>query len=210
MSKMALTPNVPQYWEKLYEEGKDDWDIGKATPALLEFFKHPSCPRKGDVLVPAAGRGWDAEAWAKRGHNVLAVDFCPTAVDAMERLAENSDKLNIVNMDMFLMNPRDVKSGAKKFDIIYDYFGFNSVHPGRRDECVEMWFKMLKDDGILIGFFCPLCDEKYGEFPPFSISKEELETRFEGLFEIKKRIVPKKSVKSRSGKEEIWLLEKIK
>jgi hypothetical protein len=69
---------------------------------------------------------------------------------------------------------------------------------------------MLKDGGLLIGFFCPLGNEKYGEHPPFSISREELEMRFQGLFEIKKIIVPKKSVKKRAGKEEIWLLEKIK
>jgi len=77
----------PQYWEKLYEQGLDDWDLGEATPALLEFFEHPSCPKHGDVLVPAAGKGWDAEAFAKRGHNVLAVDFCPSALDSMELLA---------------------------------------------------------------------------------------------------------------------------
>jgi hypothetical protein len=210
MSNVVLTPNVPQYWEKLYEEGKDYWDLGKATPALLEFFKNKNCPKKGDVLVTAAGRGWDAEAWAKRGHNVLAVDFCPTAVDAMEKLSENIDNFYILNMDMFLMSPSDVKSGEKKFDIIYDYFGFNSVHPGRRDECVEMWFRMLKDDGLFVGFFCPLGNEKYGELPPYSISKDELEMRFKGLFEVKKKIAPKKSVKDRAGKEEIWLLEKIK
>jgi len=209
MSKVVLTPNVPQYWEKLYEDGEDEWDLGKATPALLEFFKSKHCPKNGNVLVPAAGRGWDAAAWAKRGHDVLAVDFCPSAMDAMEKLAENIDNLNLLNMDMFLMNPRDEKIGGK-FDIIYDYFGFNSVHPGRRDECIEMWLAMLKDDGLLIGFFCPLGNEKYGEFPPYSISKEELEMRFEGIFEIKEIIVPTKSIKKRIGKEEIWLMEKVK
>jgi len=210
MIKVALTPNVPQYWEMLYEEGRDVWDLGEATPALLDFFKHPACPEAGSVLVPAAGKGWDAEAWAKRGHNVVAVDFCSSAFDSLEKLSESNSNLTALNTDMFLLNPRK----TKQFDIIYDYFGFNSVHPGRRDECVEMWLRMLKDNGFLIGFFCPLGDEKYGEIPPYSISKEELEARFKGIFDIKERIVPEKSIidragTDRTGKEEIWLLRKI-
>jgi len=214
MNNIALTPNAPQYWEILYEEGMDEWDLGEATPALLDFFKHPSCPEKGNILVPAAGRGWDAEAWARRGHNVVAVDFCSSAFDALEKLSDNNSNLTALNADMFLLNLHNGKASLEQFDIIYDYFGFNSVHPGRRDECVEMWLRMLKDDGLLIGFFCPLCGEKYGEGPPYSISKEELEVRFNGMLEIKERIVPKKSVKDRAGRdrtgrEEIWLLRKI-
>jgi len=214
MTNMALTPNVPQYWELLYEEGKDEWDLGEATPALLDFFEHPSCPKIGNVLVPAAGRGWDAEAWAKRGYNVVAVDFCSSAFDALEKLSENNINLTALNTDMFLLNQRNKKKCGSQFDIIYDYFGFNSVHPGRRDECIEMWLNMLKNDGLLIGFFCPLGDEKYGEGPPYSISREELEARFNGMLDIKEKIVPKKSAVERSGKdrtgiEEIWLLRKV-
>jgi len=214
MTNVALTPNVPQYWEILYEEGMDEWDLGEATPALLEFFEYPSCPKTGNVLVPAAGRGWDAEAWAKRGYNVVAVDFCSSAFDALEKLSDNNNNLTALNTDMFLLNPYDKRTCGKQFDIIYDYFGFNSVHPGRRDEYVEMWLRMLKDEGLLIGFFCPLGDEKYREGPPYGISKEELEVRFNGMLEIRERIVPKKSAKDRAGWdrtgiEEIWLLRKI-
>ncbi|MDR1829537.1 MAG: methyltransferase domain-containing protein [Candidatus Fibromonas sp.] len=214
MTNVALTPNVPQYWEILYEEGMDEWDLGEATPALLEFFEHPSCPREGNVLVPAAGRGWDAEAWAKRGYNVAAVDFCSSAFDALEKLSENNNNLTALNTDMFLLNLYEKKICENQFDIIYDYFGFNSVHPGRRDEYIEMWLRMLGDKGLLIGFFCPLGDEKYGEGPPYSISKEELEVRFNGMLEIEDKIVPKKSAidragRDRSGIEEIWLLRKI-
>jgi hypothetical protein len=209
MNKIALTPSISQYWEMLYEQGLDKWDLGEATPALLEFFEHPSCPKYGDVLVPAAGKGWDAEAFANRGHNVLAVDFCPSALDSMELLANNNNNLVPLNLDMFLLSPGEEKRGGKKFDIIYDYFGFNSIQPGRRDEYVEMLLRMLKDDGFLIGFFCPLCDENYGYDPPYCISSKELEARFKGIMEIEERIVPKRSIESRIGKEEIWLLRKI-
>ncbi|MCL2101721.1 MAG: TPMT family class I SAM-dependent methyltransferase [Fibromonadales bacterium] len=213
MSNMALTPNIPQYWELLYEQGKDDWDLGEATPALLDFFNHSSCPKAGSVLVPAAGRGWDAEAWAKRGHDAVAIDFCSSAFDVLEKLSDSNSNLIALNTDMFLLSPNHEQMKGKQFDIIYDYFGFNSVHPGRRDEYIEMWLRMLKDDGLLLGFFCPLDEEKYGEYPPYSISRKELEVRFNGILNIEEKIVPKRSAKDklgdRTGKEEIWLLRKI-
>jgi len=209
MNDMILTPHVPQYWENLYVEGKDTWSLGKATPALLDFFESPLCPKNGDVLVPAAGKGWDADAWAKRGHNVLAVDFCPSAVDAMEMLAKKNERLDVLNLDIFSLSPRNEKRGGKKFDIIYDYCGFNSIHPGRRDECVEMWMDMIKDDGLIIGFFYPLADKVQDQIPPYGIAENELLARFKGIIEIEQRFTPKKSVKNRIGKEEIWLLRKV-
>ena len=33
-----LTQNLPEFWENLYIEHKDYWNLGKATPALLDFF----------------------------------------------------------------------------------------------------------------------------------------------------------------------------
>ena len=53
-----LTQNLPEFWETMYKAKKDVWDLGKANPSLLEFFKNPLCPKKGRVLVPGAGRGW--------------------------------------------------------------------------------------------------------------------------------------------------------
>jgi len=213
MNKMKLTPNIPQYWEMLYEQGKDNWDLGKVTPALLDFFENPLCPKDGDVLVPGAGRGWDAEAWAKRGHNVIATDFCSYVFDILEKLADKMHNLKVLNTDMFLLSPFDKNIPGKKFDIIYDYCSFNSIHPGRRDEYIEMLLRMIKDDGLVIGFFFPLNDEKLREIPPYNISSEELEVRFNGIFNIENKIVPKNSatdrVGDRTGIEEIWLLRKI-
>lgn len=205
-----LTPNVPQFWEKLYAEGKDDWSLGKAPPPLLDFLKSPLCPKSGDVLVTAAGKGFCAEAWAKHGYNTVAVDFCPTAVDHMELMADKYENLTVLNMDIFSLCPNNEKKCGKQFDIIYDYCGFNAIHPGRRDEYVEIWHKMLKDDGLMVGFFGPLSDKGGQEtIPPYSIVKSELEVRLKGIFDIEEKIVPKNSVKSRIGKEEIWLLRKV-
>ena len=201
-----LTQNLSDYWEKLYTTGKDYWDLGKATPALLSFFKDARCPAEGRVLVPGAGRGWDAKAWADRGHETVAVDFAPTAVDALDSLSRKIANLTCVDRDLFELTP--AKYG--KFDVIYEYCCFSAIHPGRRDEYFEIWQKMLKDDGLIIALFSPLCDDDTMVGPPHATSEGELMARMDGVFEIQDQIPVANSVPSRKGKEAFWLLRKAK
>ncbi len=199
-----LTQNLPEYWESLYQNSQDVWDLGKVNPVLQEFFKHAACPKKGRVLVPGAGRGIDAAAWANRGHETIAVDFAQTAVGALSALAEKHPKLSVLNIDLFELSPRS----TDPVDIIYEHGCFSAIHPGRRDEYFEVWEKMLKPDGLVIAVFHPLIQSTSMDGPPHPTSEGELMARLDGVFDIETRIVPKKSVKDRAGKEEIWLLRK--
>lgn len=199
-----LTQNLPEYWENLYQSKKDKWDLGKTSPILQEFFKHPSCPKTGRVLVPGAGRGYDAAAWAARGHETVAVDFSLTAYNALAALAEKHPKLSVLNLDLFELTPKS----TEPFDIIYEYCCFNAIHPGRRDEYFEVWEKMLKPEGLIIAFFYPLIKSTSLDGPPHPTSEGELMARLDGVFEVTERILPKKSMADRAGKEEIWLLKK--
>ncbi len=201
-----LTQNLPEYWESLYQTKKDLWDLGKVNPVLQEFFKHALCPKKGRVLVPGAGRGLDAAAWAQRGHETLAVDFAQTAVGALSALAEKHPKLSVLNIDLFELSPKS----TEPFDIIYEYGCFSAIHPGRRDEYFEVWDKMLRPNGVVIAIFYPLIRSTSLDGPPHPTSEGELMARLDGVLEIEERIPPKKSVPERAGKEEIWLLRKAK
>ena len=201
-----LTQNLPEYWEDLYKAKKDVWDLGKASPILEEFFKHASCPKTGRVLVPGAGRGYDAAAWAQRGHETLAVDFSQTAFAALNSLTEKQRKLTVLNIDLFELTPKS----TQPFDIIFEYGCFNSVHPGRRDEYFEVWDRMLQPNGIVIAAFYPLIRTTSLDGPPHPTSEGELMARLDGVFDVEEKIVPKKSLKERVGKEEIWILKKPK
>ncbi len=201
-----LTQNLPEYWEDLYKTKKDVWDLGKVSPILEEFFKSETCPKTGRVLIPGAGRGYDAAAWAQRGHETLAVDFSQTAYAALTALTEKQRKLTVLNIDLFELSPKS----TQPFDIIYEYGCFNSIHPGRRDEYFEVWDKMLTPDGIVIAAFYPLIRSTSLEGPPHPTSEGELMARLDGVFDLQEKIIPKKSIKERTGKEEIWILRKPK
>ncbi|MCK9182355.1 MAG: TPMT family class I SAM-dependent methyltransferase, partial [Fibrobacteraceae bacterium] len=147
-------------------------------------------------------------AWALKGHDVLAVDFSPTAVDELDRLSRKHKNFKSLDLDLFELSSKDPKKGGEQFDIIYDYCTFSAIHPGRRDECFEVWQKMLKADGIVIAFFYPLMNGNTLQGPPHSTSEGELMARLGGIFDVAMRIPAENSLPSRKGKEEFWILKK--
>lgn len=199
-----LTQNLPEYWEKLYRENGDDWSLGKPSLPLIHFFKHPLCPKKGRVLVPGAGRGYDAAEWARRGYETMAVDFAQTAFEELSLLAEKYPKLSVLKLDLFDLSPKSTET----FDLIYEYNCFSSIHPGRRDEYFEVWHKMLKDDGIIVALFYPLIISTNLEGPPHPTSEGELMARLDGVFEVVSQFPAEDSPASRKNLEGFWILKK--
>jgi SAM-dependent methyltransferase len=200
-----LTQNLPDFWENKYSNDEANWDLGKTTPALENFFNHELCPKEGRVLVLGAGRGYDAEAWALKGYETVAVDFCPTAVDALESLSRKHENLTAVDSDLFEIDPK--KLG--EFDIIYEYTCFSAIHPGRRDEYFEVWYKMLKDDGVVASLFFPISMDSPNQGPPHPTSEGELMARLDGIFDIENKITPEGSIAEREGLEQFWMLKKV-
>jgi len=200
-----ITQNLAEYWESLYQEKSADWDLGKATPPLIDFFKHPSCPQSGRVLVPGAGKGHDAAEWAKRGFETVAIDFAQSACESLQGYSELYQNMSILKMDIFDLTPKS----TELFDIIYEYTCFCAIHPGRRDEYFEVWHKMLKPDGLVIALFYPLINQTNLDGPPHPTSAGELMARLDGVFEIVERVTAKSSIPHRQGKEEFWLLKKL-
>ena len=203
-----LTQNLPEYWERLYSSGKDYWDQKAFTPALEEFLVSKLYPAKGSVLVPAAGRGYDAALWAEKGHETLAVDFCPTAVDALDSLCRTTENLKALDLDIFELSPDDDKKCGQTFDIIYDYCCFTAIHPGRRDELIEMWQRMLNPEGVIVAFFYPLTNGDTMDGPPHCTSEGELHARLGGIFDVVDTFIPTTSIEDRKDKEQIWILKK--
>ena len=199
-----LTQNLPDFWEKKYTDEDDKWDLGKPTPALEAFFQSDACPKEGNVLILGAGRGHDAIAWAEKGHKVTCVDFAPTAIDALETLSRKHPNITSMDLDLFELNPKQLE----QFDIIYEYNCYSAIHPGRRDEFFEIWYKMLKDDGKVVALFYPISNDSPSAGPPHPTSEGELMARLDGIFEIETRVSTEGSIEERAGLEEFWLLTK--
>src|SRR5512141_1695104 len=109
---MTLDVNLPEKWEADYRGKTDGWDLAGPTPV----FKRLAASGRftpGRMLVPCAGRGHDAREFARYGFDVTAVDFSPTAIREMKRLADPVAPIEILQHDMFTL--------PHAFDGVFDY-----------------------------------------------------------------------------------------
>src|SRR5689334_17318379 len=109
-------------WNQRYVEGRTGWDLGRPQSALVCVIAAQPPPLR--VLVPGAGRGHDAVAWAEAGHEVVAVDFAPMAVAAgRENAAARGLAIEVREADIFAL-PGDL---AGSFDLVWEQTCFCAI-----------------------------------------------------------------------------------
>lgn len=195
----------PQFWDGLYAEGQDGWDLGEPAPALADWLDaggrfEPSAPGTlARVAVPGAGRGHDARLLARRGYRVTAFDFADAAVAEARRLAAGEGvDLTVAQRDIFTL--ADDHAGA--FDGVWEYTCFCAIDPARRDEYARLLHAIVRPGGLLLACFFPLRDGDGG--PPFPVTRGEIERVLAGRFTVLEAGPPPRSAERRHGLE--WLV----
>ena len=177
---------TPTDWELLYRTGDTRWDKGQPAPGLVEFLmRNPPLPR-GRVLVPGCGRGHDAVAWARAGHQVQGLDLAPSAV-AEAALRAPSDlpagSLEFVAGDFLQARPSE-----PSFDVIFEHTLFWAIPPAHRDEYLEAIWRHLRPGGSFLGLHFLQPREPSG--PPFGVTVAEVLQRFGNRLELVGHWVP--------------------
>ena len=194
--------NFPTKWEADYRRKSDGWDMGGPTPV----FKRLASSKRftpGRMLVPGAGRGHDAREFARQGFQVTAVDFAPTAINEMKRLAEPDAPVEVLQHDLFALPPQMDHS----FDYVLQYTCFCAIDPKRRTEYADLVNRLLKPGGAYIDLAFPLDGRPGG--PPFAVSEAELLNLYqERGFKLLSRETPVDFVSPRRGAEELFIYEK--
>ncbi len=199
---MTLDVNLPEKWEADYQGGTDGWDLAGPTPVLKRLATSGRFP-PGRMLVPCAGRGHDAREFARHGFDVTAVDFSPSAVNEMRRLADPQAPIAIVQHDLFELPHR--YDGT--FDYVLQYTCFCAIDPGRRTDYADLIARLLKPGGIYIDLAFPLDARRGG--PPFATSAAEIIALFEGRgFQLAAREQPADSISPRRHAEELLVFRK--
>ena len=144
----------PQFWEDIYISNDTGWDLGRPTPV---FYKIASEIKPKKLCIIGCGRGYDAVMFAKNNFRVTAVDFAPSAIEALDKMAKIEQlNINILKDNIFNMFP----TFANKFDYVVEQTCFCAIHPSRRHEYSELVYGILKPRGKLIGVWFPLDKKK--------------------------------------------------
>ena len=221
-----LDPAGPEFWDARFREGFTPWDAGRVPAALEAFLAREPAPAR--VLVPGCGSGYEVAALAAAGHDVLAIDFSPAAVEAARRVLGPLGRL-VVQGDFFAHEAGDFDAhrlgdfdahrlgdfdahrlGAfdahrlGAFDLVYER-AFLCALPRR---LWERWAarvaEVLRPGGRLAGFFFWSDDERG---PPFGLRAGELERLLEPGFERIDDAAVADSIPVFAGRErwQIWL-----
>ena len=195
--------NIPQFWEDLYQTNYDKWDLKEATPI---FKKLATELPLGRVCIIGCGRGYDAIEFAKKGFQVTAIDFAPSAISSLKNMANLMDvSLEIICKDIFDILPEYHNS----FDYVLEQTRFCAIHPSRRKEYETIVKGILKMGGHLVGLWFPLDKDLAEEGPPYGTSIEEVKSTFDSGWEIIKEEFSEYSIKPRKGREKLVVFKRI-
>ena len=195
--------NIPQFWEDLYQTNYDKWDLKEATPI---FKKLATELPLGRVCIIGCGRGYDAIKFAKKGFQVTAIDFAPSAISSLKEMAKLEDvDLKTIQKDIFDLLPDFLNS----FDYVIEQTCFCAIHPSRRKEYEVIVKGILKMGGHLVGLWFPLDKNLEEEGPPYGTSIDEVKSTFKAGWKITKEEFPEYSIKPRKGREKLVVFKKI-
>jgi SAM-dependent methyltransferase len=188
------------YWEGLYAERQDGWELGEAAPSLRACLAsdRPFTPG-ARVAVPGCGRGHDARLLARHGFAVTGFDFAEAAVvEARQLAAREQIAAAFVRRDVFTL----ASDHRGLFDGVWEYTCFCAIDPDRREEYARVLHDILKPGGTLVACFYPLREGTDG--PPFPVSRQGIEAALGPVFRIVEAGPPTASPERRRGLE--WLV----
>ena len=75
--------NHAEFWEKRYEAGEIQWDIGYISTPIHDYIDNliaKGVDKNSHILIPGAGNAYEAEHLHEEGFtNVIVVDFAAEA-----------------------------------------------------------------------------------------------------------------------------------
>lgn len=190
--------SAPDFWDDLYVNAGDGWELARPAPPLVHFVETTPPPR-GRVAVPGCGRGHDARFLATRGYDVVGFDFAEAAVSAARRLAAaEGTTARFEQRDIFTLG----RELAGAFDGVWEYTCFCAIDPARRAEYVRTIHAILRPGGWFLACFYPIRTGKAG--PPFPVGRAEVRRLLAPGFRIERTLAPAVSIPRRLGQE--WMV----
>lgn len=186
------------FWENRYQERHTPWDLGGPTPVFERLIHEGTIPQ-GRLLVPGAGRGYDAIAFARAGYEVVALDLSPSAASELRAIAEEAGvALDVRVGDFFALH----EPGG--YDAALEYTFYCAISPSLRTAYRDQMAHLLKPGGVLFGLFLPL-QAPDPDGPPFEVSVEEIKRSFGECFDLVHEEMPEDSIKPRKGNEVLMI-----
>ncbi len=120
-----------EFWQKRFEKKETGWDRGVTSPQLLAWLESGEL-QPCRIAVPGCGSGWEVAELARRGFEVVAIDYTLAAIERTQTLLfAQGLNAEVLQEDVLSYQP-DVP-----FDAIYEQTCLCAIHP-------DHWFQYAK------------------------------------------------------------------
>lgn len=168
----TCSADTKTYWDTRWQQDETGWDIGYASPALMEYMQQQT-EKHAAILIPGCGNAHEAAALLDIGFtNITLIDISEIAVNRVKKRFGNQVKS--ICTDFF--------DHQGSYDFILEQTFFCALLPELRDYYVTKMAALLHSNAILAGV---LFSTEFNEpGPPFGGSKQEYEKLFTKNFKL--------------------------
>lgn len=188
------------YWTERYSKGKTGWDLGFASPPLVQYLDQIQ-NKNIEVIVPGAGSGFEAAyAWGAGFKNIHLLDFSSAPLLRFKASNPSFPTTQVHQQNFF--------DHVGSYDLILEQTFFCALDPSLRTNYVSKMQSLLKPAGKLAGVWF---DREFDfDGPPFGGKVVQYEELFEKYFEVKTIAPCYNSIPERLGSEAFMILENSK
>lgn len=190
------------YWQQRYAAGRDGWDAGTPTPPLRAYFDQLAPAARPRVLIPGAGRAYEAEYLHRAGfEQVFVADFAPEALGALAARVPDFPAGHLLLADFFGL------SNDPPYDLIVEQTFFCALDPALRPAYARQCARLLRPGGTLVGLLFEAAFADATE-PPFGGTSAEYRAYFAPYFAFHHFTTATNSLGPRQGRELFICLKK--
>lgn len=187
----------PEYWDRRYTEANTPWDIGYASPPLIDYAA--SFPSDTRILIPGAGRAYEAVHLHRQGYGrVYVCDWAESAFTHLREHAPDFPAEHQLTGDFFDLD--------LTVDLILEQTFFCALPVAQRPDYARHSARLLREGGLLAGL---LFSRPFPfEGPPFGGTEDEYRRLFTPHFHILRMETAAASIRPRAGSELFIELER--
>jgi len=189
------SPLDAAYWQERYATGRTGWDTGSITPPLRDYFTQLGPPDNRRILIPGAGRAYEAEYLHDQGYeNIFVADVAPEALQALQQRVPGFPADHLLLEDFFRL------PSQPPYDLIVEQTFFCALDPQLRPAYAQKCAMLLRPGGTLMGL---LFDTDFAPSPepPFGGTREEYRAYFAPYFDFTHFETAHNSLPPRQGRE---------